>query len=569
MLATVVVSLFTVTVVGQSSPEAIWSVVVSEQGQTLPLPGATVSWSCSGETAHTLTDLQGRFLRPAETTDCPGPCAVTVRFVGYVPQTLDCNALPVSGRMNVVMEPNTEALSEAVVTASIRGSTVAEETVPVSVLKPYLAQSANTLDLKGLVAKTPGVSILDGQVSIRGGSGYSYGVGSRVQMLLDGLPLLSGDLGEIWWSYLPMEHVDQVEVVKSSASAMYGSGASNGVIHMRTAWPGDTSETRVSVFNGVYQAPDSANWRWWRDSYTPVSNGMDVSHRQSFGDVDVVAGGSVFSDKTYLSVGHEQRLRGHVKARWRPSSTWQIGGAVQAQYQQMGRFILWDDFATSAYLPMEGTSSEDRWINWHADAWASCTPEEGGSHHLQTRVYQTSRYGSGPEPSMTSTLSMVQYRHVREVGEHGLAQVGAFASAQSSFSSLYPDIELLTFNPAVFAQIDWERDLWKWTAGVRAEANENPRVLLGVFGADVPVWGEPRPGRGRVSGCRTASPCASRPLRSATWKAPSRTASTSGATSTCKTNRATTGRWGWSTRSNQATSLGCWTLRRLCSITTT
>ena len=321
-----------------------------------------------------------------------------------------------TGRMNVVMEPNTEALSEAVVTASIRGSTVAEETVPVSVLKPYLAQSANTLDLKGLVAKTPGVSILDGQVSIRGGSGYSYGVGSRVQMLLDGLPLLSGDLGEIWWSYLPMEHVDQVEVVKSSASAMYGSGASNGVIHMRTAWPGDTSETRVSVFNGVYQAPDSANWRWWRDSYTPVSNGMDVSHRQSFGDVDVVAGGSVFSDKTYLSVGHEQRLRGHVKARWRPSSTWQIGGAVQAQYQQMGRFILWDDFATSAYLPMEGTSSEDRWINWHADAWASCTPEDGGSHHLQTRVYQTSRYGSGPEPSMTSTLSMVQYRHVREVG---------------------------------------------------------------------------------------------------------------------------------------------------------
>ena len=474
ILGTVLASLFAGVAVGQSSPEAMWTVVTSEAGRTLPLPGATVSWSCDGQLTHTLTDLQGRFLRPQEALDCGQTCSVTVRFVGYVSQTLDCSALPASGRMKVVMEPNTEALSEAVVTASIRGSTVAEETVPVAVLKPYLAQSANALDLKGLVAKTPGVSILDGQVSIRGGSGYSYGVGSRVQMLLDGLPLLSGDLGEIWWSYLPMEHVDQVEVVKSSASAMYGSGASNGVIHMRTAWPGDTSETRVSVFNGVYQAPDSANWRWWRDSYTPVSNGMDVSHRQGFGKVDVVAGGSVFSDKTYLSVGHEQRLRGHLKARWKPSSTWQIGGAVQAQYQQMGRFILWDDFATSAYLPMEGTSSEDRWINWHADAWASCTPEEGGSHHLQTRVYQTSRYGSGPEPSMTSTLSMLQYRHVREVGEHGLAQAGAFASAQSSFSSLYPDIELLTFNPAVFAQFDWERDRWKWTAGVRAEANENP-----------------------------------------------------------------------------------------------
>ena len=213
-LATMLASLFAGVAVGQSSPEAVWTVVTSEEGQTLPLPGATVSWSCDGQLTHTLTDVQGRFLRPVEAVDCGETCSVTVRFVGYASQTLDCNALPESGRMNVVMAPNTEALSEAVVTASIRGSTVAEETVPVAVLKPYLAQSANTLDLKGLVAKTPGVSILDGQVSIRGGSGYSYGVGSRVQMLLDGLPLLSGDLGEIWWSYLPMEHVDQVEVVQ-------------------------------------------------------------------------------------------------------------------------------------------------------------------------------------------------------------------------------------------------------------------------------------------------------------------------------------------------------------------
>ena len=263
-------------------------------------------------------------------------------------------------------------------------------------------------------------------------------------------------------------------------------------------------------------------------------------------------------------------LRGHLKARWKPSSTWQIGGAVQAQYQQMGRFILWDDFATSAYLPMEGTSSEDRWINWHADAWASCTPEEGGSHHLQTRVYQTSRYGSGPDPSMTSTLSMLQYRHVREVGEHGLAQVGAFASAQNSFSSLYPDIELLTFNPAVFAQIDWERDLWKWTAGVRAEANENPGFYSESSG---PTF---RFGVNRGLGAR--NPCQAVVRRVPALRVhcgalrgrhASRTASTSGATSTCKTNRATTGRWGWSTRSNQATSLGCWMRRRLSSITTT
>ena len=87
----------------------------------------------------------------------------------------------------MVLGAATESLGEVVVTASIAGATVQEETVPVTVLKPYLNESANAVDLKGLVSKTP-VSIMDGQVSIRGGSGYSYGVGSRVQMLLDDMP---------------------------------------------------------------------------------------------------------------------------------------------------------------------------------------------------------------------------------------------------------------------------------------------------------------------------------------------------------------------------------------------
>ena len=452
----------------------------------LPLPGVTVQVGCPGQAPSFVssTDIEGQIPDPTASLSCASTCQATFSFVGYQTQTLSCERLNgLGGR--VVLLPEAETLEAVVVTASISGSTVQEETVPVTVLKPYLAESANALDLKGLVSKTPGVSILDGQVSIRGGSGYSYGVGSRVQMLLDGLPLLSGDLGEIWWSYLPMEHVGQVEVVKATASSMYGSGASNGVIHMRTVWPGEKPETVVSVFNGVYSDPDSSQWRWWDQSYSPVSNGMSVSHRQAFGKLDVVAGGSAFADKTYLSVGHEQRLRGNAKVRYRLSPQWQLGVAVQGQYQQMGRFILWDDFTTNAYLPMDGTSSEDRWVNWHADAWATYAPLEGGTHHLNTRVYQTSRYGSGSAPSMTSTLSMGQYRYARSLGNNLTLQVGGFGSVQKSFSSLYPGIDLLTFNVAQFDQLEWANRGWKVAAGVRFEHNLNPGVFSEASG---PVW---------------------------------------------------------------------------------
>ena len=443
-------------------------------GSVVALPGVTVQFSCEGQVLRVAgTDMDGRLDASTFSGLCRNGCEIKASFVGYQAKSVDCQSLQSEG-LTLVLGAATESLGEVVVTASIAGATVQEETVPVTVLKPYLNESANSVDLKGLVSKTPGVSIMDGQVSIRGGSGYSYGVGSRVQMLLDDMPLLSGDLGEIWWSYLPMEHVAQVEVVKATASSMYGSGASNGVIHMRTAWPGDEPETFVSAFNGVYSDPDYSSWRWWNHSYSPVSNGMSLSHRQKFGKVDLVAGGNMLSDKTYLSVGHEQRMRANVKLRYRHSPLWQFGGGFQGQYQQMGRFILWDDFVTNAYLPMEGTSSEDRWFNWHVDAWAKRTPMSGGSHHFNLRAYETARYGEDTIPTMVSRLTMFQNRYVRHLGDHWTTQVGQMTSVQRSFSSLYPDIQLLTFNPALFAQLEWAQNGWRASGGIRWEWNLNP-----------------------------------------------------------------------------------------------
>ena len=460
-----------------------WVVLdASSSGQTAassPLPGVTVQFGCEGSPSGKgalATSVDGTFPNLISETQCPGACWATFSFVGYETVRTSCEAIEMNGGV-VMLVPQAEALDAVVVTASITGSTVQEETVPVTVLKPYLAENGNALDLKGLVSKTPGVSIMDDQVSIRGGSGYAYGVGSRVQLLLDDLPLLSGDLGQIWWSYLPMEHVGQVEVVKATASSTYGSGASNGVIHMRTVWPGAEPETVVSLFNGVYSDPDSTNWRWWDHSYSPISNGMNVSHRQAFGKFDVVGGAAFFADKTFLSGGHEQRARANVKFRHRLSPTFQYGGGVQTQYQQMGRFILWDDFTTSAFLPMEGTSSEDRWVNGHVDAWATYMPLNGGSHQLKTRVYRTSRYGEDSIPTMTSNLTMGHYRYMHPIGEHVTVQVGAFGSIQKSFSSLYPDINLLTFNTATFSQIEWAKGGWKLTGGVRTERNFFPGIF--------------------------------------------------------------------------------------------
>ena len=75
-------------------------------------------------------------------------------------------------------------------------------------------------DVKDALNKTSGVTVVDGQPNIRGGSGWSYGAGSRVLLLLDDLPILQTDAGFPAWSTLPTENIGQIEIIKGAASAI-------------------------------------------------------------------------------------------------------------------------------------------------------------------------------------------------------------------------------------------------------------------------------------------------------------------------------------------------------------
>src|SRR5256885_7631370 len=79
------------------------------------------------------------------------------------------------------------------------------------------------------VNRAPGVLFLNGQVNIRGSSGFVEGLGSRVLLLVDGVPANQGDRGGIDWDMVPLADVERVEVVKGAGSSLYGSAALGGV----------------------------------------------------------------------------------------------------------------------------------------------------------------------------------------------------------------------------------------------------------------------------------------------------------------------------------------------------
>jgi iron complex outermembrane receptor protein len=101
-----------------------------------------------------------------------------------------------------------------------------------------------------------------------------------VQLVIDDLPLLTGDLKDIQWSAIPMETVEQIEVVKGASSGLYGSGAMNGVIHVRTGWGKEKPETTFRIYQGIYTNPKIEEARWWDKSFSPTFTGAFISHRQ-------------------------------------------------------------------------------------------------------------------------------------------------------------------------------------------------------------------------------------------------------------------------------------------------
>src|SRR5204863_9916008 len=105
-----------------------------------------------------------------------------------------------------------------VVAASKRSQLLDQAVTSVAIVTDTeLARRAvNTVD--EAIDKAPGVQFLNGQVNVRGSTGYVQGLGSRVLQLVDGVPTNQGDRGGINWDLDPPEAAQRAESGKGAAS---------------------------------------------------------------------------------------------------------------------------------------------------------------------------------------------------------------------------------------------------------------------------------------------------------------------------------------------------------------
>jgi len=207
-----------------------------------------------------------------------GSYSISFSMIGYKKQSIEVES---GSTVNIELEQDVLTSPSVIVTATRKEQDVMDSPLSVSVLGPRQIAEKASVSLADVLIYQPGVSTVQGQLNIRGASGYTLGAGSRSLLLIDGIPLLGGAAGNINWTVIPTSEIERVEIVKSGGSAMYGSSAMGGVLNIITRNAPPKPETNVRLKIGAYSQPKYEQWEW-RDKIG-LFNTMEISHSQPLG----------------------------------------------------------------------------------------------------------------------------------------------------------------------------------------------------------------------------------------------------------------------------------------------
>jgi iron complex outermembrane receptor protein len=159
------------------------------------------------------TDSFGQFLVKVT----PGKYTVIFSRVGYKNEEIQFEEhLEGTREFPIFLIPFVNQLDQVVISASRNAKEIAREVSSVNLIQPYLISNTNATDLAEVLNKVPGINVVDGQPTMRAGVGFSYNTGSRVAVLLDDMPLLGADLGDVRWNFLPIEAAEQIEIINKN-----------------------------------------------------------------------------------------------------------------------------------------------------------------------------------------------------------------------------------------------------------------------------------------------------------------------------------------------------------------
>lgn len=489
---------------------------ITDKNTNETLPGATIQL-LSNLSKGTASDIDGNYAIRLDT----GYHKIIFAFVGLKSDTILVHIDEGTViEKNVSLKPIAKMLETIVVSSGKFEQKLEELTVSMEVIKPDLIHNKNSTSIETALEQAPGLSIIDNDPQIRGGSGFTFGVGSRVAIVVDGIPLLSGDAGRPEWSYIPIENIEQVEIIKGASSVLYGSSAINGVISVRTAYPRSKPKTIINYSLGKYDAPNAPAENWYGKSIPGFTNLNFLHSRIIKNNLDFVIGGNINADQGYIGPpppakyiptdlknalhvddtlptytnDDMAKYRGRVNfnTRYRFKKIVGLQAGVNGNFMlSKGNMVLaWLNDSNGIYRGYPGAVFMQNQTLFNIDPFVKYNSGKGVSHSLVTRIFHSDNVISNNQ-SNRGTMYYGEYQLQRDFKNIDFVFTGGIVgNISSSFAKLYassgtPNNKIV--NASGFIQLD--KKLWSvlnLSGGVRYEyfkMNNLQSVVAPIFRA--------------------------------------------------------------------------------------
>lgn len=445
------------------------------------------------------TDMDGNYKLMLDA----GTHELKFQYVGYTAVTKNVTVTAGENKtLNVSLEEEVKTLGQVVVTGSRYEQKIEEVTMSMEVIRPDLSTDKGATNIQTAINQTPGVQVVDGEPQIRGGSGFNFGAGSRVMILIDGLPVLSGDAGRPQWSFLPLENLEQIEVLKGASSVLYGSSALSGVINIRTAYPKDKPMTKIVYNTGMYDDPLHAYKKWWPENANPTFSNLSFFHSRKIGNLDFVVGGNLFSDQGYIGAepdlirvkkagsnisltgdpshdvlsgtgkdtsfrnissgidNFEKRARANINLRYRFKSIdgLSVGLNANGMLKKEAGSLVALDVDSGLYRNFPGTQTVAYSPTFYIDPFVTYV-KPYSKHSLRSRWYRSNNINTGNKSNMSDWV-LGEYQYYTKIKSIDLdLTTGLMASYTKSVAELYSGNEdgsgkSDASNMAVYAQLE-------------------------------------------------------------------------------------------------------------------
>ncbi len=160
--------------------------------------------------------------------------------------------------------PAPTRLEPVVVTPTRLEQQAGDAPASVTVISREDVRQSASQTVDDLLRQVPGFSLFRRTSSVVGHpttQGLSLrGIGpsgtSRALVLLDGVPINDPFGGWVYWNRIPLQSIEQIEVVHGGGSSVWGNGALGGVVHVLTRRPVE----RAAFFEASYGSHDTRNF---------------------------------------------------------------------------------------------------------------------------------------------------------------------------------------------------------------------------------------------------------------------------------------------------------------------